>query len=192
MSRIRFSLLGLVLATGAIAVACAALVRATDWMADLAWAGTLLLLTFTLLCALLLAPSRRGCWVGFSLFGWMYVVLACSPLADRPNVPSLVPLLRQAAEAMPQAKGLEAVTITVDPADPAKAYALTADLILLNEANSNSIEAALKYVGRAQAVGKTDFIESFIRISQALMTVLLAALGGLTGHLIRQRSPAAG
>ena len=79
VTRLRFSLLGLAAATAAIALACAALVQARGWVADVTWAATLLLLTSTLLCALVVAPNRRGFWVGCSLFGWMYVLLTCSP-----------------------------------------------------------------------------------------------------------------
>ena len=192
MKRFRFSLLGLGAATAAIALACAALVRATHWIGDVTWAITLLALTTGLLCAMLVAPSRKGFWVGFSLFGWMYVLLAYSPLADRPNVPSLQPLLRQAAEAMPQAKGLRAVSINTD-----RQYLLVAQKLMdaeaaLNQARSaQSVALDLELVA-SQLVGNTDFIESFVRISQALITWLLGFVGGVAGHIIRQRShPAA-
>jgi hypothetical protein len=191
MSRIRFSLFGLAGATAVIALACAALVRAAGWVADLTWAATLLILTLTVLCAMLVAPSRRGFWVGFSLFGWMYVLLAYSPLADRPNVPSLQPLLRQAAEAMPQAKRSSAVA---KDASTYTEYLLDAQKLIGAEAalsqrqSPQAVDAGWEYVALAQLVGDTRFIESFVRISQALITLLLALVGGIAGHFIRQRS----
>ena len=188
MSRFRFSLLSLAGATAAIAVVCGALVRATGWIADVTWAATLFGLTSTLLCAMLVSPGRRGLWTGFSLFGWTYVLLAYSPLADRPNVPSLVPLLKRGAEAMPQAKVLKSVTIHTDGLTD-----LSASLQLLSAnavpgQSAQAVDAGLEYLALSQVFGNTEFIDSFVRISQAFIALLLGFIGGIAGHLIRQRS----
>ena len=192
MTRFRFSLLGLAVGTAAIAVVCAALVNASVLISRLVWGASLLCLTFALLCALLAAPVRRGFWVGFAVVGWLYVLIAYGPLTDLGNVASLDPLLRLAGEAMPQAKQLQRVTITVDPSE---SYSVTAERFFLGIADANQgtspkpVDRALKYLSvRTTSAKNSDFIESFVRISHAFVALLLGIVGGISGHFIRRRS----
>ncbi len=150
MTRFRFSLLSLAGATAAIAAVCALLVNASVLVSRLVWGGTLLCLTFALLCTLLVAPTRRGFWVGFTVVGWLYVLFAYGPLSDLANVTSFDALLNAAAEAMPQAKQLQTAaalplprTIVVDTGEVllggAANQAALAEVLLLT---ANSSQAA--------------------------------------------------
>jgi hypothetical protein len=191
MSRFRFSLLGLAGSITAIAIGCASLVNASVLVSRLVWGGTLLCLTFALLCALLAAPARRGFWVGFAVVGWLYVLFAYGLLSDLANVTSLEPVLKLAAERMPQAKRLQSVTIAVDPS---QSYLLAANKLLLatdasQKADPMAVDVAVRYLSvNASSVGNADFIESFVRISHALIALLVGIAGGITGHIIRRRA----
>ena len=183
MKQLRFSLLGLAAATAGIAAACGTLVYASAWLAGMVWAATLLALLFGLLCAILVAPARRGFWIGFALCGWAYVLIEFGPLTSLSKLVPLESLLTQAAEAMPQAKGVSQVTIGLSP-DGAKVARIEAGDTLLRIDDFN-------FTNNALVVGKTEFIQSFVRTSHALIALLLAAAGGIVGMLIRGRHSAA-
>jgi hypothetical protein len=191
MTRFRFSLLSLAGATAVIGVACASLVNASDLVSRLVWGATLLCLTFALLCALLAAPARRGFWVGFAVVGWLYVLFTYGPLSDLANVTSFDPLLKVAAEAMPQAKQRQSVTIAVDPSE---SYSIAAERFFLGidagqGTSPKAVDGALRFLSvQARAAANTEFIESFVRISHAFIALLLAIVGGVSGHFIRRRS----
>jgi hypothetical protein len=187
MTRFRFSLLSLAGATALIGIACASLVNASAVVSRLCWGGTLLCLTFALLCALLAAPARRGFWVGFAVVGWLYVLFAYGPLSDLANLTSLDPPLNAAAEAMPQAKRLPTV-------DSSENHALVVGRLLLagEDASQGATPAAVnrKYrlSVRGSSVSNSNFIDSFVRISHAFIALLLGIVGGISGHCIRRRS----
>ena len=79
MSRPRFTIAGVIAIVAFMAVGLAALRGADD-----AWDGGLFGLTaLTLLMAVLLAIHRRGArrayWLGFTMFGWVYLVMSLVP-----------------------------------------------------------------------------------------------------------------
>lgn len=89
MVRPRVSIFGLMGVVLICAVGVAAL-RAASAL----WAGGVLLLTLTVLGVTLLGAifrrgARRAFWVGFALFGWGYLILACGPWFGQEVRPNL-------------------------------------------------------------------------------------------------------
>jgi hypothetical protein len=101
----RFSLRTLAGAVTAIAMACAALIYASPWIASLAWTLTVLGLALASVAAVLSTSSRRGFWTGFAIVGWLYAVVTVSPmLGDLQGSLFTTALVQRAAQAMPAPK----------------------------------------------------------------------------------------
>lgn len=84
MSRFRFSLLSLMGFTGCVAVACAALIYASDVWAAVLFALSILVVLVAALTAMVRRGKARAFGLGASLFGGAYLLLVYSPLLKSP------------------------------------------------------------------------------------------------------------
>ncbi len=100
-----FSLRALAGAITVIALACAALIYASPWIASLAWTVTVLGLALATVAAVLSTSPRRGFWTGFAIVGGLYAFVTVSPMLGKLHGSLFTTALVQlAAKAMPAAK----------------------------------------------------------------------------------------
>jgi len=82
MEKLRFSMRGLLIGTAGFAIACGALVSASQWIASLIFSATLAVLIVAVLGAVLRRGRPRAFWIGFAIVGWGYLWLAHTPIND--------------------------------------------------------------------------------------------------------------
>lgn len=101
---LHYSLRTLIAAVAFVAVACAALMNATSWIASTASTVTVFLLATTTVVAVLASSPRRGSWAGFAIAGWAYLLVALGPMdAGFKSTLWTTVLLQKAAAASPRA-----------------------------------------------------------------------------------------
>ena len=104
MRRFRFSIAGLLGVALFVSVALAALRASTDaWDSGVLGLALLILLTATLL-AVHRRDRKRAYWLGYALFGWVYLLVSqVPPLESRlPTTKGLVNLGASRSKAIPQ------------------------------------------------------------------------------------------
>ncbi len=191
MRRFRFSIASLLGVILFISVALAALRASTD-----AWDGSLLGLALTvLLTATLLAVHRRGrkraCWLGFSLFGWVYLLASLiPPLESRlPTTKGLAYLGAARPVAIPQG-----VAVADFDSDGQLDLYLVADssapnAVYLNNGNGTFRVPTSTTVGPGgkpdpsvalwnRLMGMGGSPENFVRIGHSIVALVFAFLGG--------------
>ncbi|MHC5537394.1 hypothetical protein ACYOEI_04060 [Singulisphaera rosea] len=82
MAALRVSIGSLVAFIAFLSVGLAALQFASSPWAGVVFSGTLATLTYALLAAYCQRGGRRDAWVGFALFGWVYLTLTNGPWFD--------------------------------------------------------------------------------------------------------------
>ena len=188
MSHFRFSLLGLAGLVTLIALGCASLAYASAWLSGVAWSATFLLLAFATLAAVLRSPPHRSWWIGFALFGWMNILTVVGPLAGLSAWLQVDRLLERAASTMPRAT----VTTTTAAMDPFQS-AFAGGMGMPGAAMPGAAMPGTGPPGMGAATNTvqildTGYIFAFVRTSQALLTLLLACLGGFAAKLIHERN----
>jgi hypothetical protein len=88
MRSVRFSIMGLMGVVLVAAIGLAALRNASE-----TWAGFLLLATLGAFCVALVGAfcrggAQRGAWIGFAVFGWIYMGAAFEPYDLAPKLPT--------------------------------------------------------------------------------------------------------
>ena len=86
----QFTLMSLFGLTVLVALACTALLNATPLWASTWFSLTIFVLLLGTLAAIFRQGSRRPFWIGFGLFGWVYLLLAFEPWADQDLAPALL------------------------------------------------------------------------------------------------------
>ena len=177
MHHFRFSLLGLAGLVALIALGCTSLVYASR-LSGVVWSATFLLLVFATLAAVLRTQPHRSWWLGFALFGWMYLLTMVGPLSGLSAWLQVDKLLERAAWMMPGAS-TTTITATMDP-------------FLVTRGMPGAMPGGMG-MGGAGMPGMptgtiqmlyTAYISAVVRTSQAWLTLLLACLGGFAGRLI--------
>jgi hypothetical protein len=181
MSHFRFTIANLLGFVLFIAVGFAALRQATALWDSAVFSSTLVVLSLSVLLAVHRAGCRRAYWLGFALFGWIYLGASLIP-------PIESRLLTTAALVQIGAKvpGLE---------DP---VALTLNMTVANGLSTGSPTFAFSPNGSNRIMGQPLWIwdaatgqlvagtggtaVAFLRIGHALVALVLAYLGG---HLSR-------
>jgi hypothetical protein len=191
MGRSRFSIASLLGVILFISVALAALRASTD-----AWDGCLLgLAVMVLLTAILLAIHRRdrkrAYWLGFSLFGWVYLLVSLiPPLESRlPMTRGLAYLRAARPVAIPQG-----VAVADFDSDGQLDLYLVADssapnAVYLNNGNGTFRVPTSTNVGpggkpapsvalwkRLMGIGGSS--ENFVRIGHSILALVFASFGG--------------
>jgi hypothetical protein len=174
------SLLGVVLF---VAIAVAALRASTDAWDGWLFALTSLILLTTVLLAVHRTDRKRAYWLGFTLFGWTYLVSSLVP-----SIGSRLPTTRGLAFLESMMPGRE-VTISAvfgytntAGTNPVQSYVVT------TQANTIIPDSPVKlrrvwdtWSGNVLA-GPSGTTENFVRIGHSLLALMLAFIGG---HLSR-------
>jgi hypothetical protein len=85
LPKLRFSIRQLLIGTGFIAVGCVALRSASaNWVAAMLGL-TIVMLAAAVLCAVFRGRAERAFWIGFAVFGWLYVVVLMYGWSIAPN-----------------------------------------------------------------------------------------------------------
>jgi hypothetical protein len=191
MRRIRFTIGNLVSVVVCAAVATAALRMASDeWDSGLAGITLLALLTAVLM-AVHRAERKRAFWLGFALFGWVYLIASLVPgLESRlPTTKGLAYLDTKVATreqvytlkvALTNSNGSpNAVSaVAFSPSPPATAT-LQGQALRLWSLTSGTVWSAARGTS-----------ENFVRIGHSIMALLLAFVGGGLSRRLHDRNNA--
>ena len=99
----RFSLRALASFVAVSAAWCAAFVNASEWTGGVALLVTALSLVLALVATLESRGGKRSFWRGFTICGWLYLLLAFANLPDRTGGIVTQAILFKAAELLPGA-----------------------------------------------------------------------------------------
>jgi hypothetical protein len=162
MSRLRFSLAGLLVFTLFVAFICAALRYATDLWASAAVSLTGVLLLLGLLAAFL-RPAARPFWIGFALFGLAYGYVSIGPGSVSLHPRLVTSHLLRYLDSEPQSE---------------QAYNQMTSALL---GFSGAARYRLAMIGSPAAFPVPGNVQT---IGHSGLAILIALLGGVAGHLI--------
>jgi hypothetical protein len=191
MRRLRFSIAGLLGVVLFLAVALAALRASTD-----AWdSGVLGLALLILLTAVLLTThrtERRAFWLGFSLFGWAYLVASLIP-----TIGSRLPTTKALDFIDSKIPGRERTWVTgvlayttpftsTAGTNPVQDFVLSPQGSTLASSSQGGVWLWDTTTGKLLA-GPGGTTHNFICIGHSLLALVLAFIGGhLSSHLYHQ------
>jgi hypothetical protein len=179
--RARISMTGLMAAVLLLAVGFAGLRTASAL-----WASAIFTFTVTLLAAALLgAVASRGrpriAWLGFSIFGWVYL-LTTFWLWPEPNGVSAPPFLTKALLDAVQPASMPPTTMTIDPG-PMGAMS-TEPRPMVPALVRPGVTGVVRYTGRVIN------LLHYRRIGHMLAAIAFGLLGGLLGSIFSALSEA--
>jgi hypothetical protein len=185
---LRFSLRTLIGVVAAVAIACAALIQASSWVASAAWTVATLTLALATIAAIL--GTRRQFWTGFAIIGWLYIVLVVGPLADRLGSQLLTTrLLNHSARSLPAAKQTPATPVIPAMGMTGTAYVASAmPTFTPNFTNAPTTTTLVPLIGPMVTPLNQEFVLAFTNVGHALLTLLLAIMGGLFAARLRTQS----
>jgi hypothetical protein len=210
MSRFRFSLLGLAGMVAIVAAACGALVYATSWLAVAIWCGVDLLLMVAALGAIVRSQPQRAWWIGFALFGWLFVVTIDGPFSLwKHQLPLQVlmstnerrpthALLQKLARTMPRGTTTATAIDHYGPGGPSLGMEEAASG--MDSMSDMAADGGMAGMGVGMTSGQTswsfinitavnnDYVSAFDSTGHALLTLLLACLGGFAGSWFQRRN----
>jgi hypothetical protein len=164
------SILGLMVFVLACGVGTAALIASTAMWDRIVFSATLLILTAAILLAVV---GRRAFWLGFSLFGWAYLVSSLIPLVESR-------LLSTKGLAYLDAKTANRQSFPVAIAFSGNGHSL-ADL------EDGSIRIWDAQTGKP-IPRPTGSFANFCRIGHSLLALLAGLIGGFMGTGLHNRS----
>ena len=175
MRRLRFTIGSLLVVVVFVAVTFAALREATDiWDAGVFGVTLLTLLTAVLLAVHRSEPSRAF-WLGFALFGWMYLIASLVPSVESrlPTTKGLVYLDSK----VPGRSSVFTVTFTSSGSNVAatavQALAFSTDGSTLATKSPGAVRLWNTTSGKLLA-GPYSSSESFVRIGHSLLSLIMA------------------
>lgn len=202
MRRFRFSLLSLLGFTGCIAVACAALIYASDTWAAVLFAFSIVAILLAGLTAMLRQGKTRAFGLGASLFGGAYLLLVYSPLLKSPPAgPFTVRWGKDASESITFAETadlprlwtnavLEFVYSKIQRRVPVPGGFLGPDVLRFHEGAAPGGPAR----GGGRMMTLQPLHREFRHVGHCLFTLLFAFCGGLIGCALsssqRSKGPA--
>jgi hypothetical protein len=191
MRRIRFNIASLLVIILIIGVGFAALRESNDLWDSGVFTLTLGVLLISILLALHRMESRRAFWIGFALFGWVYVALTAIP----PIEPRLITTkgLHYLDSKVP-GRYLEVSIIEVSGSAPPNNQVQNVAILEEGKQAVSSIQGQSKtwqVPARTVFGGWMGTKENFVRIGHSLFALVAAWLGGqLSRRLYRSsRSP---
>ncbi len=192
MKRIRFSIASLLVLVLLVAVGFAALRESNDLWESGVFTLTLAALVISILLALHRTESRRAFWIGFALFGWIYLGLTL--------VPSIESRLRTKAIAYidSEVPGRSQSFFTMRFSGPGSTSANTKVQAVAFTSNGNQLATSSQGQVRIWDVATGRLLrgwggttENFIRIGHSLFALLAGWFGGLLSRRLcrTSRSP---
>jgi hypothetical protein len=214
-SLFQFSIRGLLVGVTITGVGIAALLRAGPWPEALSFGAALCLLGSALLLVVYRRDERRAFWLGFSVFGWLYLavlIYSWTPSANSqaartdPLVESSLLTTRLSHMAynslLPESKKQPHVPMmNGDGSAPMTVYYTTGDgqgltatgtMPAPSDGSSSTTMISLAFTpSGALMATNPDYvpIESFTRIGHTLWLLLIAAVGGKTCQIIYRTRP---
>lgn len=181
-NRIRFTLRGLLITVTVAAIGSAALANPTDLWASVVFSGTLALLMFYLLLAVVRRGAARAVAMGFVLCGGAYLALVLVPGAETNIVPNLVTsrVLTEAETAWHNS------TPSVSSiSSPSSIPLAPQGNILTGFGGSPTVRLWSMVNGQVFVPGGSNWSTSpFQRIGHCLWTLLLATLGCVAARFL--------
>jgi hypothetical protein len=187
MRRFRFSIAGLLGVILFVAVGLAALRSASAQWDGAVFGVTLLILTTSILVAIYRDQARRAFWIGFALFGWVYLAASLIPPVEArlPTTGGLVFLDAKRSRLSPS--GMAFADVDADG---------KMDLLIATRPSASTTTArgmAGEIITETIFGYRTPMVISgstahFLRIGHSLLALLIACLGGLVSRRLRASS----
>jgi hypothetical protein len=181
MRRFRFHLGTLVMIVLLLGVGLAALRESNEIWDSSVFSITLVMLSISILLAVHRTEKRRAFWMGFALFGWIYLGLSMAPSIESR-------LLTTKALAFVDSKVVRPISGSEALYDLLVANAWLPNALAINTGNGDWIEDVTAATGSNPArftniLGGTSLAgfgttENFFRIGHSLFAVVAAFLGG--------------
>ncbi len=190
MQRFRFNIASLLLVVLFAAIGFAALRESSDL-----WDSSIFTLTLAaMLISILLAVHRRECrrafWLGFAVFGWIYLALSLVPsIESRLLTTKVLTYLDSKVPERSPAKWVVALTgkIYSPSSNQVSAVAFSPDGSRLATSSQGTVRLWDVTTGRLLG-GWAGTTENFIRIGHSLFALLAGWLGGLLSRRLWRTS----
>jgi hypothetical protein len=213
-SLFQFSIRGLFIGVTILSVGIAALLNANGWSEADLWGGTIFLLATGVLLAIYRQAGRRAFWLGFSVFGWLYlavVIYSWTPSAN-PQVARTDPLVesslittrlshvaynsllpetkKQPSVPMKNGDGSAVMTVYYTNSNGQQLPMGEWPVSAASSTAANTPSLAFTPSGTLMGANPNYVpIENFTHITHALWLLLIAAVGGKTCQLIYGTRP---
>jgi hypothetical protein len=192
MRKLRFNIASLLVLILVLGVSFAALRESSDLWESGLFTGTVGILLISVLLAVHRTEARRAFWIGFALFGWIYVGLALAP-----SVESRLITTKLLAYLDSKVPGRQAgiVTLQISGTGPGAAngqiqnLAFTIDGSQLATSSWGKVKLWNVTTGKLLG-GWGGTTENFVRIGHSLFALLVGSFGGkLARRLCQASSP---
>jgi WD40 repeat protein len=190
MRRVRFSIASLLVVVLVLALGFAALRESNE-----IWDSGVFTLTFAVLLASILlaihrSEARRAFWIGFAVFGWIYLGLSWVPsIESRLATTKVLAYLDSKVPGRPQNSFKLHVTGGT-PGNRVQAVAFSPDGKRLATSSLGTVRLWDATTGRLLG-GWAGTTENFVRIGHSLIALIVAFMGGqLSRHLCARHEDA--
>jgi hypothetical protein len=186
----RFTIAGLLILVGFVAVAIAALREATDLWEHGVFTLTLGLLVVATLLAVHRAERKRAFWLGFALVGGTYLGASLVPAIESRlvTIQGWTYLDSKLAERPADLALTWRVWIGGNPNNTARFSAFAPDGQTLVASSSTPSARGFWALNGKLLAGPNGTTENFVRIGHAITTLILAFLGGQLSRALASRS----
>jgi len=178
MRRIRFNIASLLAVIFVVGVGFAALRESSDLWESGLFTVTLGSLLISILLAVHRPESRRAFWIGFALFGWIYLGLTLMPSIESRLITTKA--LTYLDSKVPGRSSRVAIrfhrSLSASPSNPVQNLVIDGDRSLLFS-SSASLQIWDKATGKWLG-GWTGTTQNFVRIGHSLFALLVGWLGG--------------
>ncbi len=198
MKRFRFHIGTLLLIVLFLGIGLAALRESTDLWDSGLFTATLAILLFSMLLSVHRKESRRAFWIGFALFGWIYLGLVLMPSIEPRLITTKTLAFLNTKVSRSAPAGL--ATFDYDNDGSMDLYVVNnAQLSNLYHNNGNGTFADVTAVAGLKPTGKQGWFpnmlagpsltgigtaENFVRIGHSLLALIAAIIGGLLSRRV--------
>ena len=186
MKHIRFSIASLLLVVLFVAVGFAALRESNETWNSRVFTLTLAALLISILLAVHRTESRRTFWIGFALFGWIYLGLFLVPSIESRLITTKAFAYLDSKLACRSVRGFSVRSSATNSGIPSKqvqAVAFTPDGNQFATSSQGVVRFGYVRTGKLLG-GWIGTTENFIRIGHSLLALIAALMGGLlSSHL---------
>jgi hypothetical protein len=193
MRRIRFTIGRLLVLVVGLAVAFAALREATETWDGGVFTATLGLLTASVLLAVHRTGRKRAFWLGFALFGWLYLTASLVPPVESRLVATKGLAYLDSKVPRGTSLGVALADLDIDGrVDLLLANASAPGAVYRNRGNGTfqdvtSGAGVSLFLGTRLSLlsGSGGTTESFVRIGHSILALVVAVLGGVLSRSLR-------
>jgi hypothetical protein len=187
MRRPRFTIRGICVFILFVAFSIAALRESTDTWDQVVFAGTLLTLSSAILLVVHRSGQQRAYWLGFVVFGWIYLVASLIP-STQSRLPTTQALLYINSKMPARASSDELQLALLEQIVTAEAE-LSAASSSSVAPQTNTAVPLLRWALQPRVLrGAGASEENFLRIGHGLLTLLVALAGGSLSRMLERRN----